>query len=312
MKKIVLLFFTLCLAISAQTPQEAYIQKFSDIAVEEMYRSGIPASITLAQGILESNSGRSYLASKANNHFGIKCHRDWKGETARYDDDAKNECFRKYKNPAESYRDHSDFLRYRDRYKFLFDYDIKDYRSWAHGLKKAGYATDPAYAKKLINLIETYDLQRFDRQKPKVEEEIRIPQPPLKLEEAERMDDSQGEFTFSLQRPVYSKNGVPFVYAMEGETYENIADSFNLFPAEIYRFNDLKKGSREPLPGEIVYVQAKKKNTKRGLDKHIVDSPEETLWEISQRYGVTLKSILKRNGLTENYFLAEGDVIKLR
>ncbi|MBQ1937984.1 MAG: glucosaminidase domain-containing protein [Bacteroidales bacterium] len=327
MKKFFFLFLTLCLSLSAQKPHEAYIQQFSQTAIEEMYRSGIPASITLAQGLLESDAGRSYLSTQGNNHFGIKCHRDWKGESVFYDDDKKGECFRKYKHAEESYRDHSDFIRYRDRYKFLFDYDIKDYRSWAAGLKKAGYATDPAYATKLIRLIENYNLMRFDSMKPEGKsaaklrkedkregkgEELSIPESPLKLEEAEIMNDAQGEFTFSLQRPIYTKNRVPFVYAQEGETYESIAEDFNLFRAEIYRFNDVKPGLREPLPGEVVYVQAKRKATARGLDKYVVNSPDESLWAISQRYGITMASLMKRNGLNENYFLTEGDVLKLR
>ncbi|MBP5398089.1 MAG: glucosaminidase domain-containing protein [Bacteroidales bacterium] len=315
--------------LSGTTPQDAYIRQYASVAVSEMYRSGIPASITLAQGLLESNAGQSELATKGNNHFGIKCHRDWKGPSMRYDDDRKKECFRKYAHAEESYRDHSDFLRYRDRYKYLFDYPLTDYKSWAYGLKKAGYATDPAYPTKLIELIERYNLQRFDTMQPgdaglestppseekkKADKEAvaqGVPWPPLKLEEATRVENP-GEITFSLSRSIYAKNGVPFVYAMEGETYEDIAESFNLFVREIYRFNDLKKGSRQPVPGEVVYIHAKKRKTARGLDKHVVESADETLWEIAQRYGVTLDSIRKRNSFGENYFLAEGDVIKLR
>ena len=146
-----------------QTPQEKYIERYAAIAVSEMYRSGVPASITLAQGLLESGYGMSELALKSNNHFGIKCHNNWKGDKVFYDDDAKGECFRKYDRPEDSFYDHSDFLRYRDRYKFLFDYKITDYKSWAYGLKKAGYATDPAYPKKLIRLIEEYRLHEYDR-----------------------------------------------------------------------------------------------------------------------------------------------------
>ena len=150
----------LCLSLSAspapkgKSPQEIYIEQFASLAVEEMYRSGVPASITLAQGLLESRYGLLELAVKGNNHFGIKCHNNWKGKKMYYDDDRRGECFRKYPSPEQSYRDHSDFLRYRDRYKFLFDYKITDYKAWARGLKKAGYATDPAYPTKLINLIE--------------------------------------------------------------------------------------------------------------------------------------------------------------
>ena len=169
MKKFTLFLLNIFMTVSAlalptgNTPQEKYIEKYAPLAVSEMYRSGVPASITLAQGLLESGNGQSELARMSNNHFGIKCHNNWKGGKVYYDDDAKGECFRKYSHPSESYRDHSDFLRYRDRYKFLFDYRVTDYKSWAYGLKKAGYATDPKYPKKLINLIEEYNLQQYDR-----------------------------------------------------------------------------------------------------------------------------------------------------
>lgn len=144
------------------TPQERYVSQFAGLAVEEMYRSGVPASITLAQGLLESRYGLSELAVKGNNHFGIKCHNTWEGRRMYHDDDQKGECFRKYNSPEESFRDHSDFLRYRDRYKFLFDLETTDYKGWAYGLKKAGYATDPAYPAKLIKLIEDYSLYEYD------------------------------------------------------------------------------------------------------------------------------------------------------
>ena len=147
---------------NAQTAQEKYISTYADLAVQEMYRSGVPASITLAQGMLESGNGRSELAQKSNNHFGIKCHNNWSGERVYHDDDAKGECFRKYSHPYQSYRDHSDFLRYRDRYKFLFDLKTTDYKGWAYGLKQAGYATDPNYATKLIKIIEDYKLYQYD------------------------------------------------------------------------------------------------------------------------------------------------------
>ena len=149
MKKILVLSLCLVLAgftASAQkkSPQEIYIEQFATLAVEEMYRSGVPASITLAQGLLESRSGLSDLALRSNNHFGIKCH-NWAGAKIYYDDDKANECFRSYASVEDSFKDHSDFLRYRDRYKFLFDLDITDYKGWAYGLRKAGYATEPAY-----------------------------------------------------------------------------------------------------------------------------------------------------------------------
>ena len=144
---------------------EEYIKKFSNVAQEEMKKFKIPASITLAQGMLESGLGQGTLARKGNNHFGIKCHKGWRGKKIYHDDDKKGECFRVYKNAKKSYRDHSIFLSQRGRYSFLFNYKITNYKAWARGLKKAGYATDPNYSKKLIDLIERYDLFRFDKRR---------------------------------------------------------------------------------------------------------------------------------------------------
>lgn len=164
MKRTAIILLSLLVALGAsKEPTLEYIAKYSDLAVSEMKRTGVPASITLAQGILESNSGQSRLAVRGNNHFGIKCHNDWNGRTMRLDDDARRECFRVYPSVKDSYRDHSDFLRYRDRYKPLFDLKTTDYKGWAHGLKRAGYATDPSYPRKLISIIETYGLSRFDQ-----------------------------------------------------------------------------------------------------------------------------------------------------
>ncbi len=342
----------LCLPVSAvmppkdgKSPQEIYIEQFSTLAVEEMYRSGVPASITLAQGLLESGYGLSELAVKGNNHFGIKCHNNWSGKKMYHDDDRKGECFRKYPSPEHSYRDHSDFLRYRDRYKFLFDYKITDYKSWAHGLKKAGYATDPAYPSKLIALIEEYELYEYDR-KPvsyarsdrkskkhsseKKNEKIthaeskdvrlkdegaavadELPKSPNEIEQVESLTNEQRQnFHFSMSREVYTRNGVPFVRASEGETYAEIAASNNLFMREILRFNDLEKDT-SLMPGTEVYLQPKKKQAVRGLDKHVVEDGE-TMRSISQRYGIKLKNLYKMNGMAEFDVPREGDIIKLR
>ncbi len=309
------------LASPDRSPQVVYIEKYADLAVEEMYRSGVPASITLAQGLLESGYGRSELAVKGNNHFGIKCHNTWTGKKMYYDDDRKGECFRVYKSPEESFRDHSDFLRYRDRYRFLFDLDPTDYKGWANGLKKAGYATDPAYPRKLINLIEEYDLDRFDkmsrremRSKKKsdrghVDER---PASPNSIEQPQPLDGKAKEvFHLSLSRQMYSLNGVPFVRTTAGETYKSIAASNNLFFKEILKYNDLVQ-DQTLYPGTVVYLQPKKNRAAKGLEKHIVEEDDETLWDIAQRYGVRLKKLCKRNGMTADRKLVEGEVIKLR
>ena len=298
---------------NGKTPQEIYIEQFASLAVEEMYRSGVPASITLAQGLLESGYGLSELAVEGNNHFGIKCHNNWKGGRMYYDDDRKGECFRKYDSPEQSYRDHSDFLRYRDRYKFLFDYKITDYKSWAHGLKKAGYATDPSYPSKLIKLIEDYRLYEYDGRSAarKDKTEKKLPKSPNEIEQVEALTGVQRQdFHFSISREVYARNGVPFVKASEGETYADIAQANNLFLREVLRFNDLDADTALS-PGTEVYLKPKRKQAVKGLDKHVVEEGE-TMRSIAQRYGIRLKNLYKMNGMEDYDVPREGDIIKLR
>ena len=306
-------------AAYAQNLQQKYIETYADVAVQEMYRSGVPASITLAQGMLESGNGRSTLAVKANNHFGIKCHNGWKGGRVYHDDDAKGECFRKYGHAYESYRDHSDFLRYRDRYKFLFDLKSTDYKGWAYGLKKAGYATDPGYATKLIKLIEEYKLYEYDTRTASFgaagessgKKKAR-PMPPSVIEQAVPVskDVVKKSFQFTITREMYSKNGVPFIYSSEGETYESIADAYGLFVKELLKFNDLSEAERL-FPGTVVYLQAKKKMAAKGLEMHILEKGE-TLWQLAQRYAVKMKHIYKLNGWKDDYVPREGESVKLR
>lgn len=305
---VVALLSMLCIADS---PQKSYIETYSDLAVEEMYRTGVPASITLAQGLLESGYGLSELAVKGNNHFGIKCHNTWTGARVYHDDDAKGECFRKYDSPEESFRDHSDFLRYRDRYKFLFDLELTDYKGWAHGLRKAGYATDPKYPEKLIRLIEEHELYLYDTPDAFGEEGHSVPQSPSQLERPRPLTGRQREvFSFALSRQLYSQNGVPFVYAAEGETYESIARSYRLFVKELLKFNDLKE-EEMLMPGTVVYLQKKKKASHPGLDKYVVEEGQ-TLREISQRFAVRMKYLCRLNGIGETHVLREGDVLQLR
>ena len=308
MKRSLLFILTLSCSIfaNAQSAQEKYISTYAEIAVQEMYRSGVPASITLAQGMLESGNGKSLLATKANNHFGIKCHNDWNGGRVYHDDDAKGECFRSYTHAHQSYRDHSDFLRYRDRYTFLFDLKPTDYKGWAYGLKKAGYATDPSYPAKLIKLIEEYNLHQYDT-KTAV-----IPASPTVIEQAVPVSDQTKKkyFQFNSSREMYSKNGVPFIISGEGETYQSIAKSHGLFLKELLRFNDLKE-TKELRPGTIVYLQAKKNASVKGLDKHVVEEGE-TLRDIAQRYAVRQNKLYKLNGWDKGHAPKEGDCIKLR
>lgn len=315
--KLSLVLCMLTCSLAAQQVRQDYldyIAQYKDIAVSEMYRSGIPASITLAQGLLESGAGRSELAVKSNNHFGIKCHNGWQGSRVYHDDDARGECFRKYDSPHESYRDHSDFLRYRDRYKFLFEYGIRDYKSWAYGLRQAGYATDPNYPTKLISLIERYELDKYDATMPshKTEKETpTTPPPPSQIEQVHRVEAGKREtFRFSLTRELFTQNGVTFIYSVGGETYESIAESNKLFLRELLKFNDLK-GKPALEAGTVVYLQKKKKNAAKGLEMHVVEKGE-TLRQISQRYGIQLKHLCKINGLDMEGTIRENDILKLR
>jgi LysM repeat protein len=273
---------------------EQYIEKYSAIAVDEMYRSKIPASITLAQGILESGNGNSRLAVEANNHFGIKCKKSWTGKTIYEDDDAPQECFRKYDAAIDSYRDHSDFLMNNPRYAFLFDLERTDYKAWAHGLKKAGYATNPQYAELLITFIDRHKLHRFDGVK-------------LSEEEDRELKEEKAELVKSHGKEIIN-NGVPGVVAKEGESYAQIALNYDLKVYQVYRYNDLQKDAVCKV-GDTVYLKTKKLKT--DSTQHIV-SGQETMHWISQRYAIRLDKLLERNLLTFGQEPAVGEVIYLK
>ena len=247
------------------SPQSEYIDRYGEVAVSEMLRSGIPASITLAQGLLESDCGRSHLAVSANNHFGIKCHSDWTGEKFFKDDDEKNECFRVYEKSEDSFRDHSDFLSGRDRYKSLFQLDRTDYKAWAKGLRKAGYATDPKYPEKLIRIIEEYGLSKFDLvSEPSAEDSSAAPavsadETPVREEAPGRDTLYRETHSFKADRLVLEEDGARYVIAFEGETYESLALKYRLFNSEIRRFNSAGKND-EPEAGDKVFISRHKKN----------------------------------------------------
>lgn len=296
-----------------------YIDKYKDIAIGKMKSHGIPASITLAQGCLESGDGRSDLAVKANNHFGIKCHKDWNGPSYyKKDDDPGKSCFRKYKRVEESYKDHSDFLRYRDRYAFLFDLDVTDYKGWAHGLKKAGYATDPHYAQRLIKIIEDYQLYKYDRgeyagKSDKVKgQEVVLPPSPSQLEAIKELKPAKSSiwYKYSQNRTLYVRNSVTYIISSEGDTYESIAAEYNLFKSELLGFNDLKR-DQVILPGTIVYLEKKKNRALKYLEYHVAEKGDN-YYELSQRYAVKLKKILEYNGAGSTDHISENDIINLR
>ncbi len=275
--------------------RQEYIATYKDIAIREMNRTGIPASITLAQGILESGDGNSTLARKANNHFGIKCHGDWTGKRVYHDDDAKNECFRKYRNADESFVDHSEFLVYRSRYRFLFDLKPDDYKGWARGLKKAGYATSPTYARRLIEIIEENELYMYDNPKRLVEEPWASDEIPAN----ER-----------ISKTIRENNRIKFVVAKKGDTYRKLAAELDKFPGELARYNEQEV--TEPLTeGEIVYIQPKRNKAEHGKEFHVV-SEGETMHSISQQYGIKLEKLYKKNDMEEGTNPDNGERLWLR
>jgi LysM repeat protein len=285
----------------------AYIDRYRYIAVEEMINHGIPASITLAQGILESGAGRSELASKSNNHFGIKCHDNWNGERVYHDDDAKGECFRKYETPEESYHDHSQFLKTRQRYAALFELDPTDYKGWAKGLKAAGYATNPQYADRLISIIEEYSLYEYDRLSP---EQL------LALEEHKKVDkkkqdggkDANQKDATNYTTAKFYYNRIPTVVVNPGETLEMLADRHEMRLPQLLKYNDLK-GNEVLEPGTYIYLQPKRK---KGVEKYHTVVAGETMWMISREEGVRLDKLYEYNLLVPGQEPAAGQLIHLR
>ena len=297
-------------AWSQKMTRAQYIEKFAPTAVREMKATGIPASITLAQGCLESGNGNSSLAVKVHNHFGIKCHNNWKGKTFHQDDDARNECFRSYRSDDESFRDHSDFLRYRDRYAFLFDLEPTDYKGWAYGLKKAGYATAPTYATSLIQIIEEHELWRYDQLDAQARREL--PPTPVQAEASETFRPLPGHrlYTASLSREIRTTNGVPWIRARKGDSYAGLAREYDLFTRELLRFND--RSRRVDLQeGEVVYLEAKKRESAPNLDKHVVEEGE-TMRDLAQRYAVKMKKLYQYNNLRPGSQPEPGTILLLR
>lgn len=274
---------------SSQTSKDAYsdyIARYADMAVEQMKQYGIPASITLAQGLLESDAGRSSLATRCNNHFGIKCHSDWTGRRIYHDDDARQECFRCYSNADESFRDHSLFLVNGSRYKSLFKLGPTDYKGWARGLKAAGYATSPTYADKLIELIERYGLDSYDsgsgvRLKPG-----QLPHQPLLV------------------------NGQRCVRLREGENLKDIAREYGMQLSLLRRFNEVDRKFVPP-SGTNVYLERKKSRADREHRTYVVRKGD-SLWSISQQFGVRMKPLANRNKLSDENPLTVGMTLLLR
>ena len=322
MKKLFLLLsllFPILLYLNAQriTPEE-YIQTYKDIAMREMRDHKIPASITLAQGLLESGAGNSALAREAKNHFGIKCHKGWDGDTYIMDDDEKDECFRKYSNAEESFVDHSLFLTTRSRYAALFELDITDYVGWAKGLKAAGYATNPKYAQLLIDRIKLYDLSKYDEialgersddnQLPDIEPEdelLELAYSPENRAAFELVDMTQDK------RFIYENNGVRFVFAKEGETPERLAKEFGVKYRRFCEYNLLRHPDEMVFhSGDVVYLD-KLRNRNWKAKKYTVQEGE-TLRDVALHFAVKPEKILKKNGLGKSARVSKGQVLWLR
>jgi hypothetical protein len=295
---LLLLITVLCLSWSqsgGKTTRLQYFEKFHEMAIEEMHRSGVPASITLAQGALESGDGNSTLAREANNHFGIKCHDDWTGKKVYEDDDSRDECFRKYLTVEDSYRDHSDYLKSKSRYAFLFELKPTDYKGWAKGLKKAGYATNPSYAVQLIQIIEDFDLGRYD--------DRAVP---------ERTEPRKARHTKELvaMREVSETNRVKFIRAVPGDSYSKITAELGKLDWEIPEYNDAAAGD-SIVPGQVVYIQPKRNRARAGEKEHVF-KPGETMRMVSQLYAIKLESLYRMNYLKPGTQPETGSKLQLR
>ena len=307
MKKpfIILLSVMLSCSLSASAQMrwnskyQSYIDQYKDLAIEEMIRYRVPASITLAQGILESGAGTSELTRKGNNHFGIKCH-GWTGRTVYHDDDASQECFRAYDNALQSFEDHCKFLRNGKRYSSLFNLSITDYKGWAHGLKAAGYATNPRYAYQLIGIIELYRLHEYDKAKS------------YDKFMAKRSGTDQPVGSQTQLHPIHIYNKNYYLYARQGDTFKLIGQEIGISYKKIARYNERDK--KDALqPGEIVWLKKKQKRADKEFKNrpHTV-KPGESMYSIAQYYGIRLKSLYKMNDISPDESIRVGQKLRVR
>ena len=269
---------------------QQYFDQYKDMAIDQMRRYHIPASITLAQGVLESGAGKSELAVKGNNHFGIKCH-GWTGRAVYHNDDANNECFRAYNNASESFEDHSKFLTTSNRYSSLFRLKQTDYKGWAYGLKSCGYATNPRYAIQLIDIIQLYKLYEYDDGKHTGKTPVNRP---------------------SVSHRVYEFNKNYYVLAKAGDTYRTIGEEMGVSYKKLAKYNENDRDARLE-EGEFVWLEKKRRNAPKEYKHrpHIVKDGE-SMYTISQRYGIRLKHLYKMNDLTPDYQIKVGDVLRIR
>ena len=315
MKKQLLILFLAALSVAAQGQLKskdylAYIDQWKETAIHQQIDYGIPASITMAQALLESGAGQSELALNANNHFGIKCNNDWMGGVYYHDDDSKGECFRHYNDAADSFKDHSKFLQ-RTRYATCFEIAVEDYEGWARRLKECGYATDPLYPQKLVKIIEDYQLDTLVNGVPVGKPEIKAEtKRPLKATVVHRSEpimvvknEPEPEYVvpltakeereqFLLAHPKKRFNGVPYVEAKEGDTYANIAFKLNMRERDLREYNDAL--GRDLTEGDRVYI-ANKKNV--GLNTYVWTYPGLSLWKLCQEEGIHIEAVQKINNM---------------
>ena len=314
--RVFFIFYLLIVVISSATGQkrmttEEYIDTYKHIAIKKMKEFKIPASITLAQGILESGSGNSRLATKGNNHFGIKCHKGWNGQKIYEDDDAKHECFRKYKKAEDSYSDHSKFLTQRGRYSFLFEYKTTDYKSWAHGLKKAGYATNPKYPQLLIRIIEKYDLHKYDKKGGGKSKKVKEDKPLIVETFAFPAISNYKKVYVNVRgRQVFENNKTKLIIIEKGDTFYEIADEFEVYGWQLFKYNEVDKKHILQI-GERVYLEKKRRKADKEYKKHMVVEGEN-MRGISQIYGIRLSRLYKINSMPKGVQPETGAVLKLR
>lgn len=298
--------FALLLVCTASNAQmrwnqsyQTYINQYKDLAIEQMLRYRIPASITLAQGLFESRAGQSDLARQGNNHFGIKCH-NWTGPTQYHDDDARGECFRVYQDAKQSYEDHSLFLARQSRYSRLFNLSPTDYKGWAHGLKACGYATNPLYASKLIQIIELYKLNDYDKAKS-------YDRFMATHSGTDKPINAEGTL-----HPIHIFNENYYLYAREGDTFKSIGREVNISWRKLAKYNEMDKKTILH-KGDIVYLKKKRKKAPKQYKKrpHTV-MPGESMYTISQKYGIRLKNLYKINHLSPDFQIRPGVLLKVR
>lgn len=298
-------YFTLFLFLSAQgqirwnQAYQDYIDQYKDIAIEQMIKYHIPASITLAQGLFESAAGRSVLVTRGNNHFGIKCH-GWTGPTTYHDDDAPEECFRVYDSALQSYEDHSLFLTNNSRYSKLFQLDPTDYRNWALGLKECGYATNPVYASKLIQIIELYQLNKLDYMR-------HYDRFLVQHNDKDQPANRQGAL-----HPISIFNKNYYLIAREGDTFKSIGKEVGISWRKLAIYNERNKHDQLQ-QGDIIFLKKKRKRAPKSFKHrpHIVQEGE-SMYTISQKYGIQLKSLYRMNQLSPNYQIYPGASLRIR